>query len=130
MGAFLIERLNFLSTIQASLYTVDRCAQTMWRRCTDRVAVLHVTYFCSVNGVSHVMTLWSSAYAIYAQHQLQVEPRVEHQIIYSLVLAWLLRAQGLLNLKPRPATASVWLAERWQVIILSPYNLQPHGGAD
>jgi len=54
VGALLVERLNILSTIQACLYTVDRCAQTMWRWCTDRVAVLHVTYYCSVNGVSHV----------------------------------------------------------------------------
>ena len=45
LGALLIERLNILATIQASLYTVAR-----W--CTDHVAVLHVTEYCSVSGVA------------------------------------------------------------------------------
>src|SRR5258705_1262522 len=31
------------------------------------MAVLHVTDYCSVCRMSHVITLWSSAYAIYAQ---------------------------------------------------------------
>ena len=45
LGKGFSERPYILSTIQASLYTVDR-------RCTDQVAVLHVTDYCSVSGVA------------------------------------------------------------------------------
>ena len=45
LGKGFSKRLYILSTIQASLYTVDR-----W--CTDHVAVHHVTDYGSVNGVA------------------------------------------------------------------------------
>ena len=77
------------------------------------MAVLHVTYYCSVNGVSHITTMWTSTYAIYAQHSpllsagwctlaMHVYYKIEKHLNYSIIQCCLL--SGRVKLKSKHAS--------------------------